>query len=97
MGQLAISFQADAPEPHDSECKQQMNAYEDVDFDLVEDVEDEEDSSQYAANSLFPAGNNKFVHWSGKQQSISSLFAKMPVMGNNYDIGGIAWFWIIAG
>ena len=62
------------------------NAYENVDLDLVEDVEDEEDSSQYAANSLFAAGNNKFVDWSGKQQSISSLFAKMPVMGNNYDL-----------
>ena len=98
----AMSSQADAPEPHDSECKQQMSkkrkrqlsepAYEDADFDSVEDVEDEEDSTQYAANPLFAAGNNKFVDWSGKQQSISSLFAKMAVMGNNYDLEALHGF-----
>ena len=96
MGQLPISVQADVPVPHDSECKQQMSkkrkrqlsepAYEDVDFDLVKDVEDEEDSTQYAAHPLFAAGNNKFVDWSGKQQRISSLLAKIVVMGNNYDL-----------
>ena len=46
-------------------------AYEDVDFDLVEDVEDEDDSSQYVANPFFAAGNNTFVDCSEKQQSIS--------------------------
>ena len=99
MGQLVISIQADAPEPHDSECKQQMSkerkrqlclpAYEDVDFDLVEDVED---SSQYAANPLSAARNNKFVDWSGKQPCISSLFAKVAVKGNNYDLEALHGF-----
>ena len=64
-------------------------AYEDVNFDSVEDVED---SSQYAANPLFAAGNSKFVDWSGKQQSISSLFAKMAVLGNTYDLEAMHGF-----
>ena len=102
MGQLVISVQADATEPHDSECKQQMSkkrkhqlsepAYEDVDFDLVEDVED---SSQYAANPLSAARNNKFVDWSGKQPCIPSLFAKLAVKGNNYDLEALHGFGLL--
>ena len=84
---------------HMTECKQQMSkkrkrqlpepAYENVDFSLVED---EEYSSQYAANPLSAARKNKFVDWSGKQQSISSLFAKMAVMRNNYDLEALHGF-----
>ena len=46
----------------------------------------EHDSNPYAANPLFAAGNKKFVDWHGKQHDIDSLWTKMAIMRNNYDL-----------
>ena len=66
---------------HQSESDSESSAESKSEDDTIE-----HDSDQYPANPLFAAGNKKYVDLNGKQQDIDSLWTKMAVMGNNYDL-----------